>query len=66
MYIVLITEGKNESVDNVTVKLFEEKTKAEEFCKVTTDDETLNKKYWTLAEIIDDGKRYEISRYSND
>ena len=74
MYIVLKTEGKSESVDFVTVKLFESKfvtvklfeskTDADKYCKDNTD-EVKDEKYWKFAEIIQDGTKYEPARYVN-
>lgn len=64
MYIVLKTEGKSESVDFVTIKLFESKFDAENYCKDNTD-ELKDEKYWKFAEIIQDGTQYEPARYIN-
>lgn len=56
MWIVLKTEGKGKDyVDFVTVKLFDKKEDADDYCKVHTSDG----KYWSFAEIISEGERLE-------
>ena len=62
--IVLETSGKNESVDNVRVKLFDTKQVAEQYC-LDVSDKNQNQKYWRFAEIINEGLEYEIGRYEN-
>ena len=62
--IVLETSGKNESVDNVRVKLFDNRADAEKYCTDTTDDPKDNK-YWRYTEIIEEGMEYEMGRYWN-
>lgn len=65
MIIVLITQGKNESVDYLAIHLFkdDEKDKAEAFCKEVTDKDP--ERYWTFAEIIQEGETIEPARYKN-
>lgn len=65
MIIVLVTSGKRENADCVTVKLFSNKSEAEQFCQATCDDPEEDKKYWKWAEIIEEGREYEPSRYKN-
>ncbi len=57
--IVLVTEGKHESVDYVKVMLFDNRTLALEFCKVNNRGP---KKNWVYAEIIDAGTRIELGQ----
>lgn len=57
MIIVLVTEGKHDSVDYATVKLFEERFQAEDFCKTAN---TGKQKYWRSAEILRDGEQIEL------
>ena len=57
--IVLVTKGKNHSVDYVKVQLFDVYLDAIEFCEKVTDKEPV--KYWTHAEIIEDGHTLELS-----
>lgn len=64
MIIVLETSGKRDSVDNVKVKLFENRDAAEQYCKDTTDN-PMDEKYWRYAEIIEEGHEYEMGRYKN-
>ena len=56
--IVLIAEGKGigSSADFITVKLFDTKDEAEKFINVIND---LEHKYWTYAEIVEDGVQVE-------
>ena len=64
MKIVLETSGKGDSVDGVKIKLFLNRIDAEKYCTETTDN-PMNEKYWKYAEIIEDGKQYEMCRYEN-
>lgn len=57
--IVLITEGKNESVDYATVRVFPNKRDALYFCKENT---TGRQKYWKACEIVGNGERMELCR----
>lgn len=56
MYIVLVTQGKRESVDYVTVKLFDSKSDAQIYCGNVSDTGT---KYWTRAQIVPEGVEIE-------
>jgi len=58
MAIVLITTGKHESVDTAEIRIFSYLGAAESFCKKIS---TGPKKYWTDAQIIEEG--VEISLY---
>jgi len=62
--IVLITQGKHEDVDHIAVKLFDDRSEAEKFCAVNTDDPK-DKKYWRFSAIVEEGKVYEVIRYRN-
>jgi hypothetical protein len=62
MYITLTTEGKNDSVDYVTIKLFAYKQLAEEYCKQNTDS-PMNNKYWKITELVQVDKKIEVSQY---
>mgnify|MGYP000916859635 CR=1 FL=1 len=53
--IVLVTQGKNSSVSNVSVKLFDDRKSATTYCEEKTSDG----KYWTFAEIIDEDEVVE-------
>lgn len=57
--IVLITEGKNESVDYATVRVFPNKIDALFFCK---ENATGKQKYWKACEIVGNGERIELCR----
>lgn len=65
MTIVLVTSGKIDDVDCVTVRLFPSKSEAEQFCQDTCDDTEEDKKHWKWAEIIEEGREYEPDRYKN-
>lgn len=55
--IVIVAEGKGRgSVDWITPKLFDTLKEAEEFIKEVND---LDSKYWTYAEVVEDGERVE-------
>jgi hypothetical protein len=64
MIIVLETSGKGQDVDNVRVKLFENRVDAEKYCVEKTDD-PMEEKYWRFAQIIEEGREYEMARYHN-
>ena len=64
MIIVLETSGKRDSVDGVKIKLFLNRIDAEKYCIDITDN-PMNEKYWRYAEIIEDGRQYEMCRYEN-
>ena len=55
--IVLVTEGKHESVDYAKIATFENRIAALEFCKANN---TGRKKHWKKAEIIEDGEQVEL------
>jgi hypothetical protein len=63
-FIVLHTKGKNEAVDFLKIKLFDNRFDAEKYCKENTDEEK-DKKYWNYCEIINEGRDYEPARYKN-
>lgn len=64
MVIVLETSGQYEFVDNVRVKLFDNWYHADVYCKSVSDEEK-KVKYWRFAEIIEEGKEYEVTRCQN-
>lgn len=57
MEIVLVTEGKHETVDYVSVKVFDTMREALEFCD---SKNTGKKKYWTDTTIIQSGEKIEL------
>jgi hypothetical protein len=63
-FIVLKTGGKNEDAYKVTVQLFATEEEAKKYCKENTD-ESMDERYWSYCEIIEQGKEYEIARYKN-
>lgn len=55
--IVIVAEGKGrEGADFITPKLFNTKEEAERYIESVNDSES---KYWTRAEIVDNGERVE-------
>ena len=58
MNIVLVTTGKHDSVDTVAVRFFDERGRAEQYCESLITGET---KYWTYAEIVDEGYTTELA-----
>jgi hypothetical protein len=55
--IVIVAEGKGiEGADWITPKLFDTLEEANNFIKEVND---LESKYWTYAEVLDNGKRIE-------
>tara|TARA_B100000780_G_scaffold261257_1_gene213591 strand:+ start:1967 stop:2176 length:210 start_codon:yes stop_codon:yes gene_type:complete len=61
MIIVITTYGKNESIDFVRTDLFNNKSDAEEYIW-SVDDKDEEKKYWTRAEIVNSGVKYEMDQ----
>ena len=59
---VLVMEGKNESVDYVSIKAFTNKTEASDFVNRTNLTYSAAKKYWTYTEIVVYGGRVELTR----
>ena len=62
--IVLETSGKNESVDYVRIKLFENKEEAVSYC-ISNTDNPKDEKHWSYCEIVEEGETYEPARYLN-
>lgn len=55
--IVIVAKGKGrEGADWITPKLFNTKEEAEKFIQSVND---LDSKYWTYAEIVEDGEEIE-------
>lgn len=55
--IVIVARGKGrEGADSITPKLFDTKEEAEKYIKSVND---LESKYWTYAEIVNDGEEIE-------
>ena len=56
--IVLVTKGKLNytPATSIIIHLFSDRKKAIKYCKDVTD---MERKYWTRAEIIDEGTEYE-------
>jgi len=55
--IVIVAEGKGrERADSITPKIFNTVEEAEKYIESVNDSES---KYWTRAEIVDDGERVE-------
>lgn len=63
-FIVIRTGGKHESVNQISVHLFDAKVDAERFCAKYTDS-ALDKKYWRYCEMIEPNTDYELARYEN-
>lgn len=61
--IVLITEGKRESVDYATIRLFSTLSEAQDFSHNTS---TGRIKYWTNAEILQDGEKVDLCQPQED
>lgn len=57
MYIVLVTEGKRESVDSAFIRLFATEEAATTFVEEIRD---VGKKYWIKAEIVPEGVEIEL------
>lgn len=62
MFIVLVTSGKHDSVMYAQVHLHYSKTEAEKFCLEMRSGKV---KYWTKAEILDDGEEIELTYPEN-
>lgn len=60
--LVAVLEGKNESVDFLTVKSFETEEAANRFVDYTNANYARNKKNWSYAEIVRDGETIELDR----
>lgn len=58
-YIVLVTSGKHESVDAAQVHVFDSFVSAADFCR---SKNTGKKKYWTKAEIVNEGESVELGQ----
>lgn len=61
--LVLVTEGKHESVDYAKVVTFASKLAALGFCEANNTGRT---KYWKKAEIVEDGERVELLQPQDD
>ena len=59
MYIVLVTQGKHESVDYATVRTFDDLDAANMFIKKTA---TGKQKYWVDATLVEDGEELELTQ----
>lgn len=57
--IVLVTEGKHDSVDYVTVLTFDDNMSALKFCKANS---TGKQKYWQNAEIVKSGQKVDLGQ----
>ena len=58
--IVIVAGGKGrEGADWIKPKLFDTKEEAEKFIESVNDLESLESKYWTYAEIVEDGEEIE-------
>lgn len=56
--IVLVTSGKLDSVDSVSVSLFDSRREAKDFIETSDNVKT---KYWKSAVIIDEDESIELS-----
>lgn len=56
MFLVLVQRGKCEDADIVSVRTFNTKAEAENFCSSVQREG----KYWTYAQIVDDGELIEL------
>ena len=61
MIVVITTYGKNESIDFVRTDLFNNESEAEEYIW-SVDNKDEKKKYWTRAEIVEFGRKYEMDQ----
>lgn len=60
--IVIVAEGKGRvHADWITLKLFDTLEEANNFIKKVND---LESKYWTYAEVVDNGERLELYYHS--
>lgn len=62
IFPVLIITGKREEIASAKIKIFIDKTEAEEFCLFTSSDP--DEKYWTLAKLVEENEEYELGKYS--
>ena len=60
--LVLVTEGKNESVDRVIVRTFPSREEANHFVNTTNLKYCPDQKHWVYAEIVRDGEMVELIR----
>jgi hypothetical protein len=65
MIVVLETSGKKDAVENVRVKLFDNRADADEYCLEQTDNPK-EERWWRHAEIIEEGREYAVFKYSNE
>lgn len=62
MYIVLVTEGKHDSVDDVRVAAFNTRADAQTYVDATENQFDPEAKYWRSAEIVTQYERIELCR----
>lgn len=60
--LVLVTEGKNGSVDRVVVRTFPSREDANDFVDITNEKYSPDQKHWVYAEIVRDGEMVELIR----
>ena len=60
--LVLVTEGKNESVDRAVVRTFPSTEDANNFVEITNEKYSPEQKHWTYAEIVRDGEIVKLTR----
>lgn len=58
--LVLVTSGKNEKVDYVTIRTFDTPEEAQVFVDSFTPHH--HKKYWYTAQIVGEGEEVELLR----
>lgn len=57
MIIVLVTNGKHESVDYAKIRMFESTWQADEFISSVSTGKC---KYWTYAQIVEEFEQVEL------
>lgn len=60
--LVLVTEGKNESVDRAIVRTFQSREDANVYVNTINEKYSPEQKHWVYADIIRDGEVIELIR----
>lgn len=59
--MVLVTEGKHDSVDRATVVTIDDHERAEAFSDLINTDEKNKGKHWKTAQIVESGRTVELT-----